>query len=347
MVEEKYIYSHWIFLNKLFFNVQYSFLDIFNDCVLKYWIKYFSKIYVNKYMLFHWDIIHVDWLAYLKAWYKMYSPRYNFFTNWIKIICMILPLDVKWIMFEIKLFVEMDYGFLELNIMRVKVKYFPTFYHLITKCYDIIIFSYIYFFIDWWYHYFTYRLVFFIDTKLNFLYINSFFIFIINIFYNFICFLKYGVYHIILNIYTPFSEEMFQKYMSEFMLIIKPVVRGVSRYKIVRAYIFADLVLLIDYYWFYFYHYLYFYSYQFIHNFYNWWIYLLKFFVPNWWFANTNYNILYYYEILNMYFTVPILHFFHEFMKYFIKPSYDFNYWQNEYNIHLDFIFLLFRDNLL
>ena len=320
------------------FDPNFSLLFMFKDFLLLHWTSLFINGYELQKYFFDWSIIHMDWVFYIKAWYKQYIPSIHFLLIPFRNLFILLGLDYRWWFFQIKLWFSMDYGFIRLNIMFTMLT-FPTFYHVWSNFYDILIFFYIYYFFDWFYHYFSYRIICFIDMKLNFLFLNEFLIFIINIFYNILWSVKYYYYYLIFYYNKPYYEKLLKEAIEEILKIFPPFFYLFFHLKIVRACFVFDLLLLIEYYWFYFYHYLYYYSYECLHNFYNYLIYILNFvYWGNWQYST--YNLIGVYDVLNNNITMPILVFFHKFFTFFLNSSYNLNYWQQEYpNISYGFQF--------
>lgn len=230
--------------------------------------------------------------------------------------------------FSNKVVVSNGLCFVRLNNMFAVLK-FPIIYHVLKKFYDILIFSYIYFFFDWFYHYFCYRILCFIDMKLNFLFLNEILIFIFNIFYNIILIIKYYYYFIIFNYNKPYYDQFVDDFINKTLSFLPNISYYYLGHEIVRTYFIYDLLMFIQYYWFYFYHYLYYYSYEILYHFYNYLIYLVSFiYWGNW--GYSTYNLIGVYDIINNNITMPLLVFFHKFFMYFLNSSYELNYWQQE-----------------
>lgn len=311
---------------------------VLKDFLLIQLIDLFRQGYETQRYFFDWSIIHMDWVFYIKAWYKQYIPNVHFLLLPYKKLVMFLGLDYKWWFFQIKLWFSMDYGFIRLNIIFAKLN-LPTFYHVWTNFYDFLILFYIYYFIEWFYHYFFYRIVCFIDMKLNFFYLNEILIFMVNIIYTGVLSIKYYYYFVLLNYSIPYYEKFVDDFIDNLILQVPTYFNMFYKHNIIRAYFMFDLILLIQYYWFYFYHYLYYYSYEFLHNFYNYWIYIINFvYWGNWQYST--YNLIGAFDAFNSTITMPILVFFHKFFMFFLNSSNNLNYWQQEYpNVNYGFQF--------
>ena len=326
-----YLVSIWQNILKNTLDPDFAFYSFFKDfLLLNVLFVHYRDIYEFNNFFFDWSILHMEWVSYIQVWYKQYVPQTYFLLGSFKSLLIFLHLDHKWWMFQIKLYFSMDYGFIYLNNIFAVLN-FPIFYHVLRNFYDVLIFSYIYFFIDWFNHYFIYSLIFFFDTKLDFLYLNNFLIFIINIFYNIYVIIDYYYYYLfILNFTKFYYDKWLIQSIQDFIVIFPPFFDLYLKYKIVRAYAFIDLILIIEYYWFYLYHYLFYYSYEFLHNFYNYLVYIMKFFYRDNWQYST-YNLIGYYDAFNKTITMPLLIFFHKFFMFFLNSSYNLNYWQQEY----------------
>ena len=328
----------WEKLRFIFIDPNYSFFFFFKDILIFDFIDFIRGRDILGRFFYDWSIIHMDWVFYIKAWYKQYIPSVHFVFLPFKNLITFLGLDYKWWLFQIKLWFSMDYGFIRLNIMFEMLK-LPAFLYVWKNFYDLLIFCYIYYFFEWFYHYFWYRILCFVDMKLNFLFINEFFIFIFNIFYNVWIIIYYYYNYFIFYHYQPFYIKTLVESADELEKIFPPFFYYFFHLKTIRAYFVYDTLMFIEYYWFYFYHYLYFYSYEYIHNFYNYLIYLINFvYWGNWQYST--YNLIGFYDIFNSYVTMPLLTFFHKFFMFFLNSSYNLNYWQQDYpNINHGFQF--------
>ena len=314
----------------LLFDERFTILGTIFAKLQHMYIFYYSK-FISHDILFSWDIIILEWLGYLKAWFEIWAGEFVIWPIFspIKGICDLFGLDHKWYIFHLKLFHDMDYGFIWYNIIIAKLK-LPIWYLFLEKYWFFVIYIYVYFFFDWIYYYSVYSMVSFIDTKITILNLNYLLIYVINLFYYIIAYIQYNIY-----IYS-IGDFLKQSTLFEYNFILDigkfsnnynfgHIIKLYSKYKTIRASIRLDFFLYMEYLWYYCYHFLFFYSYNILYKIYNFMAYILIIILPtNFQFSYMTYNIISAFDIVNTYVAYPILIFFNKFIMFFMNSEYTF-----------------------